>query len=223
MPRHGIQRRMIDIADPQITAKLGDHFKVALAVFEGCDRRQKVARIGQTVGSDRSEIGQSQRRPEVFAHISSRRSIRQVGTEFDPPWNDRNLTGHRFDDAHLGHKAQQPLLGHKQHFAVGIVEIRVRHGRIGAVDMDAHTGLAVGIAIAGESLHARDQIGIRFRNRHGVPAHLLRRQHAFTERRRPPQSVFNPAEFPVPCRWAQPVHPSSQVIVAGLRKGGAAD
>ena len=71
MPRDHVQRRVIDFRAPQPAQKLRNDLKFAVAILVGGSRVFEIARIGQTVGADGAEFGQSERQAVVFADVAA--------------------------------------------------------------------------------------------------------------------------------------------------------
>jgi hypothetical protein len=94
-----------DRGGPQPTLEFLDQLEITLAVFEGRDRREEISRIGQSVGTDGPQIGQAQRRAEIFADIAANTRpglIAQVDAKTDAARNDRDLLWLEADQAELG-------------------------------------------------------------------------------------------------------------------------
>ena len=101
MPGDDVQRRVIDRRRPESSLKLGYDLKVAFAIFKRRDRRQKIARIRQTVRANRSQIRQTKQRAVVFANVTARFFLQKFNAETNSPLNHRNLPGTGFENAHL--------------------------------------------------------------------------------------------------------------------------
>ena len=121
---------------PELLAELGDELEVAFAVFVPGVRRGEIARIGQAVGTQRTEVRQAQRGAVVFRDVATRLAIGQLHRETHAARNHRDLLRLDIDHAELGGDAQAALLGHQQQLAVGIEE-HALHRTVGAVGMDA--------------------------------------------------------------------------------------
>ena len=91
VPRHHVERRVIDLRDPQLAEEFGDDAAVRSTIFERRHRREEVARIGQPVGADRAEFRQTERRAVVFADVAARRAVGQIDAELDAARNHADL------------------------------------------------------------------------------------------------------------------------------------
>jgi hypothetical protein len=162
---------MVDERAPQVALELGDQFEVAFHVLERRVRGQEVARIGQAIAADRSEVRQPQRRPEVLADIAARDPIGQRDPEADPARDHRDLVRLDLEHAELGRDVQASLLRHDQQLAIGVVEEPAVHVAVGRVQVDADARLRHRSAIAGQREQAVDEI-----HRRGLPASTGQRQ-----------------------------------------------
>src|SRR5690606_1183826 len=71
MPGDDIKRTVVDLTTPQIAAKFCNLFKLAFAIFEPCDRRFEIARICQTICTDRAEGRKLKMSSVIFADVAS--------------------------------------------------------------------------------------------------------------------------------------------------------
>ena len=71
VPRHDIQRRVIQRRRPERAHELLHQFGWLVLVLEPRHWSQKIAGIGQAVGADRPEFGQAQGRPVILADIAA--------------------------------------------------------------------------------------------------------------------------------------------------------
>ena len=78
VPGDDVERRVIDLARPEISAKFRDQLHRAFAVFVPGDRRFEIARVGEAVGADRAEVGQAEMLAVVFADVAARLSRQPV-------------------------------------------------------------------------------------------------------------------------------------------------
>src|SRR5581483_9687326 len=91
------------------------------------DRREEVARTGEAVRADRSELGQTEHRTVVLADVAARRALRQLGAEAHPAREERDLAGRDREAAELGEELERPRLRNDQQLAVRVVEDAVLH------------------------------------------------------------------------------------------------
>jgi hypothetical protein len=136
VPGDDVERRMIDRRRPQRTAEFGDQFEVPGEVLVPRDRRLEIARLGKSVGADRPEIRQAQRRAEILAHIAARGAVRQLDAKAQAARQDGDLQRFDVQDAEFRQQPQPPLLRHHQHFRIGVVEIAPAHRPVGDVPVD---------------------------------------------------------------------------------------
>src|SRR5579875_2816730 len=106
VPRHHVERRMVDRRRPQGALELRDQLEFAFDVLVRRGRRLEVARIGEAVGADRPQFRQPQRRTEVLADVAARRSIGQFNPEAQPARNQRDLLRLDFQHAEFGRDPQ---------------------------------------------------------------------------------------------------------------------
>src|SRR5882724_11493351 len=71
VPRNDVERRMIDLARPEVTAKLCNELVRAILVLVPRDRRLKITRIRQPIRTDRPEIGEAKLFAVVLADVSA--------------------------------------------------------------------------------------------------------------------------------------------------------
>ena len=71
VPADHVQRRVANVGAPQVALELGDELELAFQVFVGRHWRFEIARIGQSVGADRAQVGQPHQGTEVFAHVAA--------------------------------------------------------------------------------------------------------------------------------------------------------
>ena len=194
-----------------------------MAGLVGRDRRQKIARIGETVGAERAELRQPQHGAVILADIAARRSVRQFDPETQAARHHDDLAASRFDNAELGDETGASLLRYDQHFAVGIVEAAIRHRAVGGIDVDRHADLDGDVAVAAERDDALDEIGRLLRNRKRRPAQLRRRRLGFVEGGAADHAVADAGVGPVHHRGLDAVSPGAPVFGARGRERGARD
>ena len=182
VPRHHVERRVIDLGDPQLAEEFGDDAAIGIEIFERRDGRQKIARVGEAVGADRAEFGQAERRAVVFADVAARRAVGQIDAELDAARDDADFPGRDLEHAEFGGDARAPLLRDEQQFAIGVVEVARLHGGVGGVDVDRDAGLRGRVAAAGDGHQAIDEIGGRLGDGKGIPAKLVGRRGHLVER-----------------------------------------
>src|SRR5271156_5059495 len=154
MPGDYIKRRMVEARRPEPAEELGDDFKFAFAVIEGGDRGEKVARVRQAIGSNRTEIGQSKWLAVIFADVATRVALEEVDPELDAARNRRQLSGLDLKNAAFGGEAKPSLLRQDQHLAIGVVKETVSHRGGRGVDVNSQAHLRRRVAIAADCDHA---------------------------------------------------------------------
>ena len=123
VPGDHVERGVIERRRPQIGRRTSPRSSnVAVAVLVAGDRGEEVARIGEPVGTDRTEIRQAQRRAEVLAYVAARRSVRQLDAEAQAARHHGDLERRDVEHAELGGQSQPSLLRHDEQLAVGVVE-----------------------------------------------------------------------------------------------------
>ena len=162
VPRHDVERRMIEARRPELAAELRDQLEVAFAILIRGDRRQEVARVCESVRSDQSEVRQSQQRAAVLADVTARR-LADLDGEFHTARNHRDLARPGLDDAKLRPKRQHSLLRNDEQLAVGVIEKAIGRGTIENIDVDVDRVVAAN----------REQALLRHRPR--IPPQLIRR------------------------------------------------
>ena len=71
VPGDDIERRMVHLRRPQIALEFGDQAARRRGVLVSRDRRQKIARIGETVGAERAELRQPQHGAVILADVAA--------------------------------------------------------------------------------------------------------------------------------------------------------
>src|SRR5260370_7492098 len=123
VPSDDIERRMVDSRGPQRPSPFHVHSGRRVLILVGGDRRQEIALIGKTIGSDRPALGEREGPAVVLAHVAASRPAREFDPDLHPARNDRDLAGLYFDDPELGAKAKVSLLRCEEHFPVPLVEV----------------------------------------------------------------------------------------------------
>src|ERR1700753_3018207 len=96
--------------------------ELAVTVFERRNGRFEVTGIGEAIGSDSAEFGQTEGQPVVLADVSACLLLRQNDAELDATRNDANLAGRDFENPKFGVKAKCTKLRDNQQLAAGGVE-----------------------------------------------------------------------------------------------------
>src|SRR4029078_8920886 len=105
---------------------------------------EDVTGIGESVGADRPQVRQLERRAEVLADIAARLGVEELDPEAQAARNHDDLLRRRRDAPELGVEAQPALLRNDKELAVGIVEKTVAHRTIRRVQVDAASVLRGG-------------------------------------------------------------------------------
>lgn len=141
-----------------------------VAILVGCHRCQKIARVSEAVGADRSSFRQGEGSAVILAQIAARRPSWQFDANLHAARDHGDLAWHNVNDAELRAKAEFALLLYEEHFAIGIVEVFVHHRAGHEIDMCAHAGLRSTVTGGGNCANAlhKGQWFVRDSNR--VPA-----------------------------------------------------
>ncbi len=222
VPGDDIEGRMVQLRGPKTALKLLDQFKGLIPVLEPGLRALEIARIGQAVSADRTELRKPEHGPIVFTDIPPGGRVQQDHREANAARDHGDLQGLKVDQPKLGDEPQPALLGHDQQLAIGIEEGPVLHGPVGGVKMNAEPGARRHIAITGDGCQAIDKIGRRVRQRRRIPAQPIWRRRRLVERSRtqaPRHRIRN--EGAVIGRRPQPVQPGPTVLGPWRREGRA--
>src|SRR5690606_8062004 len=90
VPGHNIQRAVVEGGGPQLAAVFLNALRRAIHVLEPGDGRLEVARIGQTVRTDRAEVRQAEGRAVVLADIAARLTV-NLDAEADAARDDEDV------------------------------------------------------------------------------------------------------------------------------------
>src|SRR5579871_962615 len=173
---------MIDDRGPEPAEEFRGDAEIAVAIFEGRDRRFEVARIGQAVRTDGSEFWEAEWEPVVLADVATDLLLCENDAELDAARNDTNFPWRYVEDAQFSMKAKGAELRDNQQFAVGRVEETVLHRRICSIKVDRDSLLHRGVAVSSKRNDAVDKVGLFFGNRQRVPAELVGRCGNFEKR-----------------------------------------
>ena len=211
VPGHHIERRVVDLGGPEMTAQLGHQLEIAFQVFIGGHRRLEITRVGQTVGADHAQIRQLEQLTIVFADIAARRAVEQTHLEAHAAWHHADLLRLHIEHAHFSSQLQAALLRHDQQFAIGVVEIALLHAAVGRIQMDAAG------RVAGHADHALNKITRLLRHGQRVPTQLVGRRGHFVKTagdQALPQGQLHFTEGLVHSAGANAVEPAAAVGVA---------
>src|SRR5882724_9812979 len=117
VPSDDVERRVPDVRGPQRPSPFHVKSGRRVLILVRGDRRQEIALIGETIGSDRPALREGERSAVVLAHVAASRPARELDPDLHPARNDRDLAGLYFDDPELGAKAKVSLLRDEEHFA----------------------------------------------------------------------------------------------------------
>src|SRR5688572_27520011 len=151
---------MICLTRPKIPTKLRDDLVGAILILVPGDRRFKIARVSQTICSDRPEIGKAKLRPVILTYITPKLFVIRVRLylKFQPARNADHLTGACLQVTKLGEKSDAPFLGHDQHFPIGVVKVAIAHALVKGIDVNRHSELRIRVAISRDRRYAINKI-----------------------------------------------------------------
>src|SRR6202022_1526254 len=98
-----------------------------ISVLEGRHRREEVAGIRQTVGSDRTPVRQLEGRAVVLANIGPGGLLDKFDAEDDAAGNDADFSRLYLNLPELREEQQSPFLRDDEIFPVGVEQIFVFH------------------------------------------------------------------------------------------------
>jgi hypothetical protein len=101
-PMTDAERRVRQLRAPEVAAELRHHLGRRVAILVRGGRCQEVARVGEAVGADGTEIRKPQRRAVVLAHVAARRFARDPDRELDTTRDNGDLTRAHGQAAELG-------------------------------------------------------------------------------------------------------------------------
>src|SRR5947207_12800211 len=149
---------MINFGGPKVAHEFRDKLEGAAAIFVRSSGRLEVARMGEAVRSDRTEIRKTEQCPVVFADVTARVAFDKLDAKPHATWNHNDLLWLGVNHTELGGEAKATVLQYDQHLAVGTVEVAVLHRSIGRIEMDAAAVLRSGIAVPGHCHEALDKV-----------------------------------------------------------------
>ncbi|MNS89852.1 hypothetical protein D3C72_1238770 [compost metagenome] len=220
MPADHVQRAVAKGRGPQQAAVFLHALGRAIHVLEPGDGGLEVARIGQTVGADGTEVRQAERAAVILADIAAHRTV-DFHAEAHAARDDHDMAGRRLDHAHLGDKAVAPRLRHDQKLAVGGIEDAVGHRAVGDIEMDADTCAGISVAIAAIGGQTLDPVGRRLGHGQRVPAHAVGIGRGLGEGAGAHAALRERLIRPVLGRGPQTIEPAAQVVVARGGEGRA--
>src|SRR3954469_21703564 len=91
MPRDDVQRRMIGLASPKVSAEFCDDLAFLVAVLVPRNRDLKIARIRESIRSDGTEVGQPELHAVVLTDIAAGVAVRKFDSEFQSTRNAGDL------------------------------------------------------------------------------------------------------------------------------------
>ena len=71
VPGDDVERRMVELRGPQIAGELDDDLELFVSILKGGDRGQKIARVGEPVGADRTQFRQAEQLAVILADIAA--------------------------------------------------------------------------------------------------------------------------------------------------------
>ncbi|MNN22982.1 hypothetical protein D3C81_1363650 [compost metagenome] len=172
VPGDHVERRMIELAGPQLAEEFLHQRGGLLQVFVGRHRGQEVPRIGQAIAANRPQVRQTQRCAMVFGDVTAGLRVEQFDAEFKAARQYGNFQRLQFKHAQFAGNAQAPQFRHQQHLAVSIEE-HALHGTVGAVVVDADPGRFFCARVGGHAHQAVDEIGRLGGNVQRVPAQAV--------------------------------------------------
>src|SRR5438552_4297293 len=211
---------MTDFGGPQVAHDFRDRLAGATAIFVRSSGRLEVARMGEAVRSDRTEIRKTEQCAVVFADVATRVTIEKLDAKPHAAWNHNDLLWLGFNRTELGVEAKATVLQDDQHLAVCAVEVPVLHRPIGRIEMDAAAALRSGIAVPGHCHEALHKVLRLCRNRQRIPAQLIRRGFHIVETMGDP-AVVAALERPMHGSGANTIKPRATIRAAWGSEGRA--
>src|SRR5262249_3161732 len=101
---------MLRLRAPQLAAPFDVKRVRLLGILISRDRRQKIARVGKTVGADRSAVRQGECAAVILAHIAARGAAHQLNAEDYAARDDADLTRLDLDHAEFSAETHLALL-----------------------------------------------------------------------------------------------------------------
>src|SRR5207247_8784727 len=105
---------MTDLGGPQVAHEFCDKLEASAAVFVRSSGRLEVARIGETVRSNRTEIRKTEQCAVVFADVATRVTIEKVDEKPHAEWNHNDLLWLGFNRTELGVAAKSTVMHETQ-------------------------------------------------------------------------------------------------------------
>src|ERR1039457_2351765 len=109
---------MVDGRRPEPAKEFGRNMELAIPVFKGSHRSFEIARIRQTIRTDRPQFRQAERQSVVFADIPTGLLLGQHNAEFDAARNDTNLARCYLENSELRMKSEYTHLRNNQHLSI---------------------------------------------------------------------------------------------------------
>src|SRR5262249_26168538 len=150
VPGNDVEWGIFERSDPQIASPLHEQLAAAVLFLVSRNGRQKVALVGQSVGTDGSALRQREGACIVLTDVAAGKSIPELSADLDAARDDGDLAGLDVDDAELGPEPELSLLRYEEHLAVSVVEILVLHRARNEIEVRAHASLSAGVAGRGE-------------------------------------------------------------------------
>lgn len=173
VPSNNIEGRVVLFGSEQAAAILVDDTEGLLLLDECSNRGLEVAAVGKTVGTNRSEVGNSPGSVEDLADVATAWSIRKSNRETNATLDDANLIGMNQHLSELGGDVQTTLLGNNQKVSIRVVEGCILHALVGGVDEDTHTVLDANITGTSNRVQSLNKVGGLSGQIEGRPAQLV--------------------------------------------------
>ena len=91
VPRHHIERGVVDLRGPQTPEEFGDESVWRIDILEARVGRQKISRVREAIRTDRSQIRQLEGRAEILANVAPAHAVRQAHPESQASRHHGNL------------------------------------------------------------------------------------------------------------------------------------
>src|SRR6266404_7992939 len=137
---------------------------------------QKITRVREPVGSNGAQVGQFERRAEIFADVAARAVIRRIDPEAQATRDDGYFLRFDANSPEFGIEGQSTMLRHYQQLAVGCVEKLKSHGLAGDIQVDPAAGTCFRRTVSCDWEQALDEIGGGGGQRRRIPAQLIGRK-----------------------------------------------
>lgn len=161
MPRHHIVRAVVLLDRRVLSIRLvKDHVWDVQVVVNVRDGEQKVAGVGKSMTTNRSQVWQFPDGSPNLGDVSTSLgvSLCQVDAEPDTSLQDAYLTNLQVDAAKLGLNVERAELWADKEVAVGIAESAAFHALVDHVDVETDSLAEIWVATASECVQSVDEV-----------------------------------------------------------------